>query len=156
MCLNTPALPPPLFITRPARSAGPGDGDLSTTAYVYTSSVDPVAHPQAGLVGVLVVGARGSLLRRPRGEGRAEAVAPAGVDALEPLLFTIVNENASPYLLANAAAAGVAAEALDTPEFEESNLIHSINGLVFCNGAGLQVCAPCGGVCTLVQPAWHV
>lgn len=41
-------------------SAGPASEDLSTVAYVYTSSVDLVAHPNAGLVGVLVVGSPGT------------------------------------------------------------------------------------------------
>ena len=45
----------------PACSAGPGPEDLSTVAYTYTSSVDLVSHPNAGLIGVLVVAAPGSL-----------------------------------------------------------------------------------------------
>jgi hephaestin len=42
-------------------SAGPAGGDLSSVAYAYTSSVDLVGHPAAGLVGVLHVGAKGTL-----------------------------------------------------------------------------------------------
>jgi hephaestin len=42
-------------------SAGPAGGDLSSVAYAYTSSVDLVGHPNAGLVGVLHVGAKGAL-----------------------------------------------------------------------------------------------
>lgn len=41
-------------------SAGPGSEDLSTIAYAYTSSVDLVGHPNAGLIGVLVVGTPGT------------------------------------------------------------------------------------------------
>jgi hypothetical protein len=141
----------------------PGASDLSTVAYAYTSSVDQVAHPNAGLIGMLIVAAPGSLA--PALEGPAQepgAVAkfaggsssgggssgddsssggagsssggggslplPKGVDRLVPLLFNIQNENESPYLRANMAAAGVEAEAEASEEFEESNLMHSING----------------------------
>lgn len=52
-------LPPPLSPC----SAGPSADDLSTVAYTYTSSVDLVGHPNAGLVGVLVVAAPGALDR---------------------------------------------------------------------------------------------
>ena len=55
-----------------------------------------------------------------------------GVDRLVPLLFNIQNENESPFQEANAAAAGVAEGRPDfrAEEFEESNLMHSINGWV--------------------------
>ena len=68
---STPAPGPslPLFSNYPAHpfhphcccSMGPGAQDLSTVAYAYTSSVDLVAHPNAGLIGVLLVSAPGSL-----------------------------------------------------------------------------------------------
>ena len=55
-----------------------------------------------------------------------------GVDRLVPLLFNIQNENESPFQEANAAAAGVAEGRPDfrAEEYEESNLMHSINGWV--------------------------
>lgn len=44
----------------PCCSAGPSTEDLSTVGYTYTSSVDLVGHPNAGLIGVLMVGAPGA------------------------------------------------------------------------------------------------
>lgn len=125
-------------------------------AYTYTSSVDLVAHPNAGLIGVLVIGAPGELDRWAAASGRLRpesgvrgmlggmpgavllntsgahvlcahvplrhpsrtcfvplmcpcAVSPApalcsasgtpkGVDSIVPLLFTILDEGASPLL----------------------------------------------------------
>lgn len=67
------ATPPPPELTCPtptalpltARccSAGPTNTELNTVSYTYTSSVDLVGHPNAGLIGVLVVGAPDSLDR---------------------------------------------------------------------------------------------
>lgn len=105
---------------------------------------------------------------------------PTDVDAMVPLLFTIMDENASPFLAQNMAAAGVPPEhkgdgawqaaarrqagrarraaagaalcarsrchAAHRPpcpadaaaDFAESNLKHSINGLMYCNLGGLE------------------
>lgn len=109
-------------------SAGPAEGDLSTIAYTYTSSVDLVAHPNAGLVGVLMVGSKGALDTKGL---------PAGVTSLVPLLFTITDEGASPYIEQNKAAAGLGATANFGPGWGESNLKHAINGFMYCNLPGL-------------------
>lgn len=128
------------------RSMAPGTSDLSTAAYAYTSLVDPELHPNAGLIGLLLVAAPGSLrpagdapvsvateksreLELGNGEGSAlpahQQLLPEGVDRLVPLLFNIQNENESPFLAENMAAAGVT-EPGDA--FEESNLMHCVNG----------------------------
>ncbi|PSC72045.1 multicopper ferroxidase [Micractinium conductrix] len=109
-------------------SAGPGDEDFSTVAYTYTSSVDLVAHPNAGLVGALVVAAPGSL--------QTNSV-PTGVTAMVPLLFTIMDESISPYLPQNLEAAGLGLAATYDPAWGESNLKHVINGYLYCNLPGL-------------------
>ncbi|KAG2438725.1 hypothetical protein HXX76_005270 [Chlamydomonas incerta] len=85
-------------------TAGPGRDDVSTVAYGYTSSVDVASAPNLGLVGALVVAGRGEL-QPPAAPGAAPL--PAGVDFLVPLYFQVMDENASPYLPANAKAAGV-------------------------------------------------
>lgn len=64
LCEPTPA--PPASHAHPCRpalccSAGPAENDLSTIAYTYTSSVDLVGHPNAGLIGVVVVASKGAL-----------------------------------------------------------------------------------------------
>lgn len=113
-------------------TSGPGAADLSTVSYVYMSSVDRTAHTQAGLVGTLIVGNKGAL----RADGSIK-----GVDVDVPLLFAIQNENESPFLSAD-----LSSRALSTPpagmseaDFEESNLMHSVNGYLYCNGHAVDV-----------------
>jgi FtsP/CotA-like multicopper oxidase with cupredoxin domain len=48
------------------------------------------------------------------------------------------NENASDFAEANLAARAPEADA-DDPEFEESNLMHSVNGFVYANGPPLTL-----------------
>lgn len=103
----------------------PGSDDLSTKAYAYTSSVDAASHPNAGLIGLLLVATPGTL--RPAVPGAQQAL-PEGVDHLVTLLFNVQNENESPYLEWNAAEAGVDQDGVDPDAFEESNLMHCING----------------------------
>ena len=52
----------------------------------------------------------------------------------------IINENASPLLPYTLSALGLNATAgLSADDFEESNLKHSINGLIFCNTPGFNM-----------------
>ncbi|KAI7843651.1 hypothetical protein COHA_002890 [Chlorella ohadii] len=111
-------------------SAGPGPGDLNTVAYTYTSSVDLVGHPNAGLIGVMVIGAPGAL--------DSASGTPQGVDSIVPLLFTILDEGASPLLPDSMKAAGVGMAATFTPTWGESNLKHVVNGYLYCNLPGLE------------------
>eukprot|EP01025_Chloroclados_australasicus_P051430 TRINITY_DN5987_c0_g1_i1.p1 TRINITY_DN5987_c0_g1~~TRINITY_DN5987_c0_g1_i1.p1 ORF type:complete len:1042 (-),score=143.59 TRINITY_DN5987_c0_g1_i1:209-3334(-) len=108
-------------------SAGPQVSDLSTVIYPYTSPVDKVSSLYGGLVGTAVVGKRGSLA----GKGKVE-----GVDLVLPLLFMINNENESPYIEQNIKLTeekiGEVVD-VESEEFEESNLLHGINGYIYCN-----------------------
>ncbi|KAL4429029.1 hypothetical protein ABPG77_006068 [Micractinium sp. CCAP 211/92] len=110
-------------------SAGPAENDLSTIAYTYTSSVDLVGHPNAGLIGVVVVASKGAL------DGTTGL--PTGVNAMVPLLFNIQDEASSPLLDQNIAAANLSVAATFDPAWGESNLMHSINGYMYCNLPGL-------------------
>ncbi|KAL4440358.1 hypothetical protein ABPG75_003359 [Micractinium tetrahymenae] len=110
-------------------SAGPAQDDLSTIAYTYTSSVDLVGHPNAGLIGVLVVASKGAL--------DSTTGLPTGVDALVPLLFNVQDEGSSPLLQQNMAAANLSVAATFGATWGESNLMHSINGYMYCNMPGL-------------------
>ncbi len=90
LCEPTPA--PPASHAHPCRpalccSAGPAENDLSTIAYTYTSSVDLVGHPNAGLIGVVVVASKGALDGcggEPAG-GLLEPYASAARSAFGPL-----------------------------------------------------------------------
>jgi len=135
--------------------AGPGASDLNTVTYGYTSSVDLVYHPYSGLIGIALVGAPGAFAGLDAAAMPSEPV-PAGADKMLPLLLGVMNEGDSLYLEKNAADAGVElaveeggrrrslqaeaeaeaeaeAGALGSPDFEENNLMHGINGYMFCN-----------------------
>ncbi|GAB4814065.1 hypothetical protein N2152v2_001111 [Parachlorella kessleri] len=120
-------------------SMAPGSQDLSTVAYAYTSSVDLITHPNAGLIGMLVVATPGSLTPANTTTASSWQQLPQGVDRLIPLLFNIQNENENPFLGLNMAATGVQADVVGSDDFEESNLMHSVNGYVYCNIPALEV-----------------
>lgn len=109
------------------RRAGPGPGDPSSIAWPYHSHTDEPADTNAGLIGFILV--------TRLGFANPDAT-PRDVDREFVSLFTVFNENASQYLDANAEMAGVDPEAVDPDEFEESNLMHTINGLVYGNNTG--------------------
>jgi len=108
--------------------AGPGPMDGSSVMWMYHSHVDEVADTNAGLMGPMVVTRRGFARR----DG-----SPKDVDREVFSLFSVMNENLNPYLDDNVHAYAEPSEpGQDEPdgdEFEESNLMHSINGYVFGN-----------------------
>lgn len=129
-------------------------------AYAYTSSVDVVQHPMAGLVGIVLVG-RPGVFAQAKASNMPAIPIPSGVDALIPLFVAIMNENDSPYLSQNmlgmqeppnssatttssGAASPVSTDADGSTlegngVFYESNLKHSINGFLYCNGPDIRV-----------------
>lgn len=105
--------------------AGPGPGDGSSVMWMYHSHTDEVGDTYAGLTGSMVVTARG--MARPDGS-------PKDVDREIFALYEVMNENASPYIQHNLETyATPPFPALDDEEFNESNLMHSINGYVYGN-----------------------
>jgi hephaestin len=92
--------------------------------WMYHSHHDEVSDTYAGLMGFMVVTARG--------KARADAT-PKDVDREVFSLFSVVNENASPYAERDRSALADPPDA-DDEDFQESNLMHSINGYVFGNG----------------------
>ncbi len=112
--------------------AGPGPMDPSSILWMYHSHVDEPGDTNAGLIGPIIVGAEGSL--GPDGT-------PSDVDREFVTMFTVFDENASPYLDANITQyAGVPSSVKrDDEEFLESNLMHSINGFVYGNLPGLEM-----------------
>lgn len=94
--------------------------------WMYHSHTDEIADSYAGLVGPMVITARGTA----RSDG-----SPRGVDREVFELFAVMNENASPYLDRNTRRyAGGPPPGEGDPDaeaFEESNLMHSVNGYVY-------------------------
>ncbi len=108
----------------PARS-GPGPRDGSSVMWMYHSHTDEVADTYAGLMGPIVIARRGM--------ARADG-SPRDVDREVFTLFSVMNENESPFLRENVER--FASPPPPDPEdegFEESNLMHAINGYVFGN-----------------------
>jgi hypothetical protein len=106
--------------------AGPGPDDGSSVMWMYHSHADEVSDTYAGLMGPIEITARG--------QANADG-SPKDVDREIFALFTVMNENASPFLLTNVKrfAKRPFPHDLDDDEFTESNLMHSINGYVFGN-----------------------
>jgi hephaestin len=109
--------------------AGPGPMDGSSVLWMYHSHTDEVADTNAGLIGPMVITAA----------GKADPVTATPLDVDREIFsyYTVENENASHYLdrnLQELAGPPHAVPADDTEAFEESNLMHSINGYVYGNG----------------------
>lgn len=106
--------------------AGPAEMDGSSAMWMYHSHADEVGDVYAGLSGFMVVTARGKA---------KEDGSPNDVDREVFSLFEVVDENSSPYIDANIKAR-TRSPKLDPEDedFNESNLMHSINGFVYGNG----------------------
>jgi manganese oxidase len=115
----------------PPRS-GPGPNDPSSVLWMYHSHVDESGDTNAGLVGPMIITARG----KARRDG-----SPRDVDRQFVTLFTVFDENRSPYLDLNIKTFAGDPGSVDPEdeEFHESNLMHSINGYVFGNLPGLRM-----------------
>jgi FtsP/CotA-like multicopper oxidase with cupredoxin domain len=109
--------------------AGPGPMDGSSVLWMYHSHTDEVADTNAGLIGPIVITAKG--------KADPATAAPLDVDREIFSYFTVENENASPYLERNLQEFAGPPHSIppgDEEAFEESNLMHSINGYVYGNG----------------------
>lgn len=109
----------------PGRS-GPGPGDWSSVVWTYHSHVDETKGTNSGLIGAIVVTAKG--FAYPNGR-------PKNVDSERFLFYSIFNENNSLYLKENMELflGEYNEDLLQDPDFEESNLMHSINGYLYGN-----------------------
>lgn len=108
--------------------AGPGPMDGSSVMWMYHSHTDEIADTNAGLVGPMVITRKGSA--KPDGS-------PIDVDHEVFSYFSVVNENESQFLDQNLQELAQAPHEVapdDEEAFEESNLMHSINGYVYGNG----------------------
>lgn len=109
--------------------AGPGPNDPSSIAWIYHSHVDEVADTNAGLIGVIIITKKGF---------EKSNRTPVDVDREFISLFTVFDENASLHLQANLPACSGLCDP-DDEEFQESNLMHSVNGLVYGNNQGYSM-----------------
>lgn len=108
--------------------AGPGPNDPSSIAWIYHSHVDEPADTNAGLIGPIIITKKGFMRQNIE-------MIPIDVDREFFSLFTVFDENASLYLDDNLAACAGSCDS-DDEEFQESNLMHGINGLVYGNNQG--------------------
>ena len=111
--------------------AGPGPNDPSSIIWMYHSHVDSPMDTNSGLVGPMVVTAKGM--------ANADGT-PRDVDRQIISLFTVSDENSSHYLCDNMEM--FTDETCDNEDlvgdddFAESNLMHGINGFMYGNQPG--------------------
>jgi manganese oxidase len=112
--------------------AGPGPMDGSSVMWMYHSHVDEIADTYAGLMGAMIVTAKG----KADADGK-----PADVDREFVLQFQVQDENASLWTDHNieTKVEDIAAIADDEDAFAESNLMHSINGYLYGDLPGLTM-----------------
>ena len=104
--------------------AGPGPSDPSSIAWEYHSHTNETADTNAGLVGMITVTRKGMALP----DGR-----PIDVDREFFTMFAVLDENVSLYIDENIRRFGGDP---GNPDFEESNLMHGMNGLLWGNNTG--------------------
>ncbi|XP_069825746.1 ferroxidase HEPHL1 isoform X1 [Dendropsophus ebraccatus] len=112
---------------------GPTDSDPQCLTYLYYSAADHVKDTNSGLVGPLLVCKKGSL------ESDNTQVQ---IENEFYLLFTVFDENLSWYLEENIEAASLDLSTVDVEDvdFQESNKMFAINGYVFGDLPGLEMC----------------
>ncbi|XP_035242447.1 hephaestin-like protein 1a [Anguilla anguilla] len=117
----------------------PTDGDANCLTWVYHSHGDAPRDIYSGLIGALLTCKKGTLLQK---SGHPTRLDRTDVDKDFFLMFSVVDENLSWYLEENIETfcsdpAGVDPEDKD---FQKSNKMHAINGYVFGNLPGIEVC----------------
>jgi hephaestin len=103
--------------------AGPGPMEGNSVMWMYHSHTDEVDDTYSGLVGPVIVTARGQA--KPDGT-------PLGVDREIVSVFQVSDENQSLDMPRNLATLSAPPAAGDE-EFGESNLMHNVNGYVYGN-----------------------
>lgn len=137
--------------------AGPGPNDANSVMWMYHSHVDEVKDTNSGLMGPIIIAARNQAT--PDGK-------PLGVDRELIANFTVSDENQSHYLDDNIRrfADDPNGTDPDDEEFQESNLMHSINGYGYGNQPMMTVKAgqnvrwytmAMGTEVDLHTPHWH-
>ncbi|XP_064577770.1 ceruloplasmin isoform X2 [Zonotrichia leucophrys gambelii] len=112
---------------------GPTDQDPDCLTWLYYSAVDAVRDTSSGLVGPLLVCRKGALLSSGKQKN---------VNMELFLLATVFDENLSWYLDENILMFTLSPDKIDKDDedFQESNKMHSINGYMYGNQPGLEMC----------------
>ncbi|CAL8399015.1 unnamed protein product [Boreogadus saida] len=115
---------------------GPSPSDPACIPYLYYSGTDPIKDTSSGLVGPLLVCKQGSL---------GSSGVQKDVDKEFFLLYSVMDENESWYIDKNTETYATLQSPLteqeeDAEEITESNRMHAVNGLVYGNLGGLELC----------------
>uniref|UniRef100_A0A3B4GZ41 Hephaestin-like 1b n=1 Tax=Pundamilia nyererei TaxID=303518 RepID=A0A3B4GZ41_9CICH len=115
---------------------GPTDDDANCLTWVYHSHIDAPRDISSGLIGALLTCKKGTNIF-----DSAAKSARSDVDQDVFLMFSVVDENMSWYLKNNIQRC-FDPETVDPedPDFKESNLMHAINGYMFGNLPGIELC----------------
>jgi FtsP/CotA-like multicopper oxidase with cupredoxin domain len=108
--------------------AGPGPGDGPSVMWMYHSHVNEPQDENSGLVGPMIIYKKGVM----------KAVGATGIDREFVVLFKVHDENDSFHLENNIQTFTGAPDPADPaisgdPDFQESNLMHSMNGYIYGN-----------------------
>ncbi len=106
------------------RRAGPSKNDPSSIMWPYHSHVHTTADTNSGLIGAMIITRQGMA----KDDG-----SPRDIDHEFVSLFNIYDENVSNYLDINLANCTSGTCDPDDEAFQESNLMHGINGLLWGN-----------------------
>jgi manganese oxidase len=109
--------------------AAPGPMEGSSTMWMYHSHVDEAADVYAGLMGPIIV--------TRKGKAKADG-SPKDVDRQFVINYEVMNENGSLWIDKNKESLAKQ-PAADDENFEESNLMHSMNGYMFGNLPGVTM-----------------
>ncbi|XP_062869627.1 ferroxidase HEPHL1 [Trichomycterus rosablanca] len=123
--------PEHLFTYRWEVREGPSESDPACISYLYFSSTDPIKDTNSGLFGPLLVCKRGTL---------TSSNTQKDVDKEFFLLFSVLDENLSWYLNRNIQLYGTYESDPEDETFQESNKMHAVNGYMYGNLPGLEIC----------------
>ncbi|MGK7936166.1 MAG: multicopper oxidase domain-containing protein [Xenococcaceae cyanobacterium] len=112
-------------------TAAPTADDSSSLVWPYYSGADNVRDTNSGLIGAIIVYSHGSLDRQTN--------LPRGINREFINFFQVMDENTSLYLDENITEFTTLQVDPDDEDFQESNLMHGINGLLYSNLKGLDM-----------------
>lgn len=109
-------------------AAGPSANEPSAKLWLYRSTVDLVAHANAGLVGPLLISNTPEVNTGDVASGQERDIIT---------VLQVIDEGSSPYLDTNLANRTAAQLGVTDAGLAESFLKHAINGYIFCNAPGM-------------------
>lgn len=110
---------------------GPTANDAQCITWVYYSSVDPVKDTYSGLFGPLLTCNKGTL---------NDDNTQKNIEKEFVLLFTVTDESESWYHDENKKKANKPDQITEDDDYLESNKMHGINGFLYANLPGLELC----------------